>query len=198
MELTDEQKQTELDAKKKQAELDAKIKLESEKTFDANYVHELREENKSWRLKFKDLETQISTRDTEEKAKRGEFENLYNEKLAKVSELERFKTEAEEKLTVFEKKNKVIKKSLIDELPEDYKKFAEKFEIDELQDYVKLHKTTKLSTDGGRPAQMTEVVIGNRSKYDEFTVKELEIIHKDNRTFYDKLYEEKIKPKIMR
>lgn len=197
MDLTDEQIK-ELEEKKKQEELEAKKKLDDSKTFTADYVHELREENKSWRLKFKELEAQIQAKETEEKAKKGEFEKLYNESISKLSDLEKFKIEAEEKLTALEKKNKAIKKSLIDELPDEYKKFAEKFEIDELQDYVKLHKTNKLSTDSGRPAQMTEVVIGNRSKYDDFSMKELEILYKENRSFYDKLYEEKTKSKITR
>jgi hypothetical protein len=115
------------------------------KTFSEDYVKELREENKSWRLKMQEISNQLNEYQTKEKQtqeqeqiKRGEFEKLLSQKesdlLAMRKELESLKPIAEE----YSKIKLTRKEELIAKLPEHVREDFKSASFEEIERAIKL------------------------------------------------------------
>jgi len=152
-----------------------------EKFFPENYVHELREENKSWRIKVRELE-----------AEKGEFDNKLNSVQSEFSGLKKKQEETDIELKKHREFKENLKKELLEELTdEDSKTIGEKLELEDLKKFVQLNKKN-IKVDDGKGGQMPPIDLRGRTKYDEFSFSELRVIKEKMPDLFDKMYNAKV------
>ena len=87
----------------------------------------------------------------EELEKQGEYKNLYEKSEQEKAELAKIKADAEAKAQELENKLKELetqeRNSLIEQVAGEAKEFAEKLNLTELRDFVKLYRTQQKSVD---------------------------------------------------
>lgn len=135
-----------------QTQADANTQGQEQKTFSADYVKELREENKSWRIRLSEVEKSLQSYQEKEKQiqeqeaiKRGEFEKLLSEK---ESSLQALRKELESLKPIAEEYNKIKlsrKDELLAKLPEHVKEDFKTASIEEIERAVKLLPSAQVS-----------------------------------------------------
>lgn len=137
-----------------------------------------------------ELKQKLKAIEDAEEAKKGNYEKLLNERNA---ELEQLKAEAEElKKTkeTFESFQSKMKDELLAELPDGHKAIAVKLSLEDLKEYVSLHKS-------GTPGMNTARTGGRVTEFDSLdsldglSLAEMDLMKKNNPAKYKVLFAKK-------
>ena len=158
------------------------------KTFSEEYVHELREEAKSNRLKAKEYEDRLKAIEEEKAKATGEYKTLA-EQLKSENEALKNKAELVEK---YEKELSAIKQAqkdnLLNELDEEVRKDWVESDLDTLGKFVSTYKKLKadrVTTDSNKNSKVQVQTDGKT--WSDFTMAEREELFKTNPVLYNKL-----------
>ena len=165
--------------------------LEAELTQLRQRLEFLQTESKEAFKARDEVKAKLKALEEAEEMKKGNYEKLLSEK---STELEGLKAEADRLRAVEEQFNKFqssLKDELLSQLPEDHKTIAGKLAIDDLREYVKLHKTASpAGMEGSRAGGSAKVDVTGR-EWDDFTIEELRQIRNSNKAAYSELYKKK-------
>lgn len=194
------------------------VKPDESGKFSQDYVHSLREENKSQRLKAKEFEGKFNdieakfialTNELESRNKNTEeqnkFKELYETTIKDLEEQNKFKelyettrmeneslkAKADEVDSLNEKLSNIEiqrRNELLEQLTDAHKEFAKDLPLDKLPAYVKLHKDTKLGVDGGRSGALN--FVNDNKKWEDYSDEQLVKIEKENKSLYEQLLSE--------
>lgn len=113
-----------------------------ETKFDESYVKKLREENASYRVKAKELESkleEISKKDAEEK---GKYKELYEKKQSEYEQLLEKHSSYETIVKSIEEKEENKRQDLLKTIPKEYQDLYKDATIEQIEVFSKLLKGT--------------------------------------------------------
>lgn len=114
-----------------------------------SYIKQLREENKSYRLKAKELEDKINSIAEAESIKKGEFEKLANDYKTKAEALEKQVGELTGYKTKYETIENETRKELLLRFPEGKRDILKDLPIDKLRELAKHEAGAKPKVENG-------------------------------------------------
>ena len=137
-----------------------------------------------------EVKAKLKALEDADEMKKGNYEKLLSERNA---ELEQLKAETEELKQVKEKFDSfqtALKTELLNELPEEHKTIAGKLSIEDLREYVKLHKSATPGMNTARAGGAANDFSGIDS-LDGLTLAEVDKLIKENPAKYKVLYKKK-------
>lgn len=168
--------------------------------YSDEYIKELREENKKWRIEKSNLENELNEfkklqqsekeKELQEQNKFKELaeakEKTLNEKVVEMENLKKQIEELSETKKQYDDFQKSVREELLSKLDENHKAIANDLTIDKLKTYVELNSKGH-NYDKSRSGGLSFNTDGK--KWEDFTSKELQEIEKVNPELLRKLFE---------
>ena len=140
----------------------------------------------------KELKGKLKAKEDAEAIAKGDLQSIIESQKAELEALRVKEAELEEAKKQRDEIITATKKELLEMLPDEHKKLAEDLTIAKLREYVKLNsKKDPAGMDAGRSGNGTIDVTGR--EYDDFSLKELDELQKNNIAAYKKRYRSKFK-----
>jgi len=176
------------------SEIDIEIPATPEvpKVYPEQVVKDLikqRDDLKIYKSKVEEYEELIKQAQDEKLKENEDYKTLLSNKESELAELKKQKEEIAQYKTKYEDLDKSIRDSLIAQLPEELREYAEDLNTIKLQGFVELNKTKAVGMDTGRSGKGKISIEGK--KWGDFTSAELQTLYETDVDLYNALKKKK-------
>lgn len=142
-------------------------------TFDESYVKTLRDEAASYRVKSKELETQLNEIRTKNAEEQGKYKELYEKTISEYEDLKQKHSEYEIIVNEIKTKDETERKKALNSLPKEYQSLYENATKEQIEVFAKHIKTEQTEGEQKPPIntfetkglrEFTKALMNNKGK----------------------------------